>query len=265
MSARVEARIVDPGALTPNEQEALIDALYPVQAEIFDGVSRAAFARTVVRSSALRTRVQVFRARGRVVGYAAWHVFDCEVQGRPASAVRCEAGLLREYRGGTRFGWFFAREAARVLLTSPGRPLYGVSCATSPATYRIVARSAHRVWPHWSKPTPPPLAALMEQMAAKFQLRPVDPSRPGVYHVGWRTREVAREVARWRACEHPASRLYLERNPDYGEGHGLLILVPMSPIDLLLGAAGLARHKLGRTLGRVVAAVRPAAAKETVR
>ncbi|MEX1368988.1 MAG: hypothetical protein AB1Z98_38030 [Nannocystaceae bacterium] len=265
MSAAVVSSIVDPGALGPTEQEALIDELYGVQQEIFDGVSRETFAGYVVRSSAQRTRIQVFRADGRVVGYAALHVFDCEVGGRACVAVRCEVGLRREIRGGSRFGWLFAREAARLLLSSRGRPIYGLSCATSPATYRILTRSAHRVWPHWSRPTPASLAVLMDELATRFELRPVDPSRPGVYHVGWKTRETAREVARWRACEHPASRFYLGRNPGYREGHGLLLLVPMRPVDVLLGVAGLARHRLGRATKLALGAARTTMTTETSR
>lgn len=257
MSVRAIAEVVDPGALDADEQEALIDELYAVQQEIFDGVSREAFACYVVRSTAERTRIQVFRAGGRAVGYAALHVFDCEVAGRPGAAVRCEVGLEREYRGGSRFGWFFAREAARLLLSSRGRPIYGLSCATSPATYRILERGTREVWPHWSKPTPPALAASMAQLATRFELRPVEPSRPGVYHVGWKTRETPGEVASWHGCEHPASRFYLERNPGYAQGHGLLLLVPMRPVDLLHSMAGLAKHGLRRAVRQRLAAARP--------
>lgn len=253
-NAITRTSVVDPSALDPSACEAFIDELYAVQCVIFDGVSRDDFARYVVRSPAARTRIEVYRAGPDVVGYAAMHMFDCEVAGRRSTVVRCEVGLLREYRGQTRFARFFIRETLGLLLRAPGRPIFGLSCATSPGTYRTLARHAHEVWPHWSRETPPSLVALMDELAAKFHLHPVDADRPGVYHVGWQTRESEAEVLRWRTSPNLASRFYLERNPGYGEGHGLLVLVPMSPGDFVGSVARVVTHYLRRMVRRQLSA-----------
>ncbi|MEM9463281.1 MAG: hypothetical protein AAGF11_54570 [Myxococcota bacterium] len=124
--------------------------------------------------------------------------------------------------------------------------IWGLSCATNPATYRTIARNADQVWPHWEHPTPPELQQLMKELAEQFRLRAVDPDRPGVYHVGWRTRQNESEDLRWRSCTHPASQLYLRRNPGYTEGHGLLLLVPLTPMGLVRTSLRLVAHAIRR-------------------
>lgn len=250
MSARAQASVVDTHALDEAALEALVDELYEVQREIFDGVSRDAFARYVVRSSAERTRIEVYRAQGRVVGYAAWHMFERRVQQRVCAIVRCEVGLLRAYRGQTRFGWFFTKEALGQLMRAPTTDIYGLSCATSPGTYRTISAHVPEIWPHWSRPTPPHLAELLETLADEFGLQPVDPERPGAYHVGWRTRETDDEAARWRASDDPATRYYLEHTPGYREGHGFLFLVPMNARRFAQSVANLVTRRLRRSMRR---------------
>jgi len=249
MTEPLTHQIVDPLALTSTERARFTDELYRAHDRIFAGVDRATFAAYVVDSPAARTRIQVFRSGEQIVGYAAFHAFESTAGGRPALVLRAEVGLLPEYRRGTRMGWFLARECIHCILRSPGRSVYGLSCATNPATYRTLAKHTDQVWPHWQQPTPDDVQQLMTELAEQFQLRSVDDDRPGVYHVGWQTRQSEDEALGWKNCQHPASRLYIDRNPDYAEGQGLLVLVPLTRLGLVRTCMRLIETKLRRRFG----------------
>lgn len=243
--------IIDPSTLSPNAREAFTAELFAAHCRIFAGVDRATFAAYVVDSPAERTRIQVFRDEGEIVGYAAFHAFEREHEGRPCLVLRTEVGLLPAYRRGTRMGGFLVREVMGVLLRNPGRAVYGLSCATNPASYRALTRDCDRVWPHWERPTPPATAALMTSLAERFGLEPVEGACPGVYHVGWKTLQDEHERRQWRACSHPASQLYVQRNPGYSEGHGMLILIELDPLGMLRCGLRLLARQLGRAWARV--------------
>ncbi len=249
MTTQLTQQIVDPHALTSTERERFTDALYEAHERIFAGVDRASFAAYVVDSPAARTRIQVFRSGEQIVGYAAFHAFESTVGGRPALVLRAEVGLLPEYRRGSRMGWFLARECIRSIMHNPGRTVWGLSCATNPATYRTLAKHTDQVWPHWEQPTPDHIQQLMTELAEQFQLRSVDEDRPGVYHVGWQTRQSEQEALGWEKCQHPASKLYIDRNPDYADGQGLLLLVPLTRLGLVRCCMRLIETKIRRRFG----------------
>ncbi|MEM7156319.1 MAG: hypothetical protein AAF799_25925 [Myxococcota bacterium] len=240
------AEIVDPHALSATERERFTDDLYAAHNRIFAGVSRAEFAAYVVDSPAEYTRIQVLRVDEEIVGYAAFHAFERDVEGGPALVLRAEVGMLAAYRRQSRCAWFLAGESLRAIMRHPGRMVWGLSCATNPATYRTLARHADQVWPHWQEPTPSREQKLMDELAEDFQLRPVDPQRPGVYHVGWQTRQSTGETRDWRDCPHPASQLYLQRNPQYTAGHGLLLLVPLTKMGLFRAFGRIITNRIRR-------------------
>ena len=125
MSSPPSADVVDPKTLSQEERDRLADELYAVHTRIFAGVDRAAFGRYVVDSTAERTEIMRHRnSAGEVVGYLAMHVFDRQLNGRPTTVLRAEAGLLRDYRGGNANASFITRVALRELLRHPGRPTY---------------------------------------------------------------------------------------------------------------------------------------------
>ncbi len=80
----------------------------------------------------------------------------------------------------------------------------------------------------------------MEELAAEFGLEKVDAARPLVRKVGWKTRETEAEREYWQHCDKPAARFFIEANPGYVEGHGLVTVVPVTAAILL---------RLFRTLG----------------
>ena len=73
----------------------------------------------------------------------------------------------------------------------------------------------------------------MEELAAEFGLEKVDEARPLVRKVGWKTRETEAEREYWQTCDKPTARFFIEANPGYVEGDGLVTVVPVTASNML--------------------------------
>ncbi len=226
--------VIVPKSLSPDERQRLTDALYAVHQQIFDGVERESFAKYVVESKAEQTWIQVHKNdAGDIVGYFAMHVFEKPLNGVMTAVFRAEAGSLRAYRGAntnTRFGFALVM---KYLMRHPGRPAYYMGSLVHPSSYALLAKYCGDVWPRREQPVPPELLAFMDGLATEFGLEKVDAAHPLLRHVGWRTRESEVEQDYWRQCDKPAARFFVEANPGYVDGHGLVTLVPATVANIL--------------------------------
>jgi len=235
--------VVIPSTLHGSAREAFIDSLYSVHSRIFDGVDRDAFIHYVVDSPADETRILVHRdEHGEVFGYFAAHYFRRVFRGRPAIIARGETGVLRERRGHASHLQFGLAEVIRVAARNRGVPFYYLGCLVHPTSYHIVCKYVRPVWPSVDTPPDAELRALMSELGDSFGLPRVGED-PLVRQVGWRTRDTEAERAFWRRCDKPDVRFYLEQNPGYDEGHGLLTLVPLSGPVIASAAARIAQEK----------------------
>lgn len=247
--------ILDPSTLPAQEIEALVSSLYAVHCEIFDGVSREEFARYVVRSSAEQTRIQVSYGEGGVVaGYIATHAFRRKLRSELVTINRAEAGLRRPYRGNSSPSSFLLSWLLKKRWEFPGAQYY-LGCLVHPSSYAGFARAAATLWPAPGVEVPEDLRALMLELAEEFHLPLVDPARPLVRQVGWITRDTEAERRYWQQCELAAPRFYIEQNPTYGQGHGLLTLVPLDAASLTRSTVNWGAARLKKTLQRTVGAL----------
>jgi hypothetical protein len=234
MSRIVNTEVIVPKSLSPEARGELIDALYAVHNQIFDGVERQSFAKYVVESKAEHTWVQVHQNEaGKIVGYFAFHIFERQLGGVPTAVFRAEAGTLREYRGGNVNARFALALALRYLLKNPGRRVYYLGSLVHPSSYAQFAKYCGEVWPRRDVQTPVEVQSFMEELASEFGLETVDEARPLVRKVGWKTRETEAEREYWQHCDKPAARFFIEANPGYVEGHGLVTVVPVTAATIL--------------------------------
>jgi hypothetical protein len=225
--------VVIPSKLDAAARHGFIDALYRVHCEVFDGVTRDSFAKYVVESQAEQTWINVHRDdAGQIVGYFALHVFERELGGQASAIFRAEAGTMRTHRGGntnTRFG---LRLALPYLLRHPGRRVYYLGSLVHPSSYCLFARLFDVVWPSSRHPPPPAVLNFMDELANSFGLERVSAGNPLTRHVHWITRDSEVERHYWRQCDKPAARFFIEANPGYGEGDGLVTLVRVDAHNL---------------------------------
>lgn len=246
---------LDPHTLSAPERDALVDALYAVHCEIFDGVDRAEFRRYVIESSADENRIQVsYGEAGDVAGYVAAHSFRRKLGGELVAINRAEAGLRRAYRGDGSPANFLISRLVRGRWDFAG-PQYYLGCLVHPSSYTAFAHHAPVLWPARDVEIPPDLFDLMMRLADEFHLDAVDPARPLVRKVGWITRDTEGERRYWQNTDLPAPRFYLEQNPTYHLGHGLLTVVPLDHANLVGSVANWGAKKLKKALHRTVGAL----------
>ena len=251
----VRNEIVDPATLDESAIDALVTALYSVHTEIFDGVSREEFARYVVKSPAKKTRIQLsYGENGELAGYLAMHAFRPTLRAEECTVLRAEAGLRRAYRGNASTAGFAISNLLATKWEYSG-PLFYLGCLVHPSSYTIFANNAPAVWPAPGVEIPEELLDLMMRLGEEFHLEMVDPARPLVRKVGWITRDTEAERRYWQSCDLPGATFYLEQNPGYVNGHGLLTLLPLDPLSTakLVFNTGASRLKkaVHRAVGRI--------------
>lgn len=221
-----KSAIVVPSKLDPAARQEFIDALYKVHCEVFDGVSRDSFAKYVVESPAEHTWINVHRNdAGEIVGYFALHVFERELAGKASAIFRAEAGTLRAYRGGNTNMRFGLKLGVPYLLRYLGRRFYYLGSLVHPSSYCLFAKHFDVIWPSSRHPPPPAVLAFMDELANSFGLERVSPDNPLTRQVHWITRDSEVERNYWRNCDKPAARFFIEANPGYSEGDGLVTLI----------------------------------------
>lgn len=226
--------VITLNTLSAEERRQLAEELFPIHQQVFDVSERESFARFVIDSKAEHTWIQRHKNEaGETVGYVALHVFERQIDGQPVAVFRAAAGSLRAYRGGSITMRFGLKRLLCYLLKNPGRQLYYLGALVHPSSYTLMAHHFGTLWPRREQGTPPKLLAFMDVLAREFGLERVSPEQPLVRRVGWRPRDTEAEREYWQHCDKPASRFYLEANPGYVEGHGLLTLVPLSAANVM--------------------------------
>lgn len=248
--------VVCPQKLDASAKEQLIERLYSVHTRIFDGVDRETFVSYVVDSAADHTYVQVHEnAAGEAVGYFALHFFEKTMDGRKITVMRGEVGMISEYRGNNINARFALDQVLRYMLRNWDREIYCFACPVHPSSYSQAVRYADQVWPSHKEETPAEVVGLLQDLAREFGIRPVKKENPLVCKVGWRTRDTAADRAYWLQKSGDAAQFYLRQNPGFVEGHGLLMVAPISLGCVLRGMGRFARAKISRGLRNVVTAM----------
>lgn len=247
-------------AMAPEARDALARELYAVHAQIFAGLDFEGFRDYVVERPSWRTWIYTKQnAAGHLVGYTSLHFFRTELEGRPCTVLRMEAGTLPAWRGRDLTMVHGLIRLMRVWLNEPWRRFCIFAALTHPSSYTHLSHYAPVVWPHVSRPhIPPRVMGILEELADRFGLERIDPANPLVRKVDWITLESPEERQRWSNSRRPDTRFYLAQNPGYGQGHGLATYIPVNG-GLILRA--MLRFLVGRagSLSRMVFGQLPAA------
>lgn len=222
-------------AMSRDEREVLTRDLFAVHAQIFTGLSYEEFRSYVVERDAWRTWIYVkHNSQGQVVGYTSIHAFRLIVENRLSTVIRMEAGTLPAYRGRDLTMVYGCLRLLRVWVQHPWRRFCIFAALTHPSSYTFLAHYAPVIWPHATHPEiPPHILNRMEELAGCFDLERVDPANALVRHVNWITLETAEERQRWLNSRRRDTRFYLQQNPGYVDGAGMLTYIPFNGVILM--------------------------------
>jgi hypothetical protein len=249
MTEIFSAERIDPSELEAHQREALSAKLYEIHQRVFAGLDKAAFDHYVVNSAAQKTRILLYRNRRMdLIGYFGVHRFEKDVDGQPVVVFRAEVGLLPEYRQRDANLTFCWSEATRYKLLHPGKHVYLFFVPVSPSSYAVAARYMHKVYPDRHTKIPADALRLMTQLALQFGLPAVEDENPLVRKVGWITLATRQEQDFWRSTRNPYVRFYVDANPKFSEGNGLLTLIPLTLGNTLLSLFGVGLHVLKKKL-----------------
>lgn len=240
-------------AMAPEAREALARDLYAVHAQIFAGLDYPGFRDYVVNRDSWRTWIYTkHNAAGHLVGYTSLHFFRMQLEGRPCTVLRMEAGTLPAWRGRDLTMVHGLIRLMRVWLNEPWRRFCIFAALTHPSSYTHLSHYAPVVWPHASRrEMPARILGILEELAGHFGLERVDANNPLIRKVDWITLESQEEQQRWRNSRRPDTRFYVEQNPGYAQGHGLTTYIPVNGalivramVRFLVGRAGTLRRAI---------------------
>ncbi len=218
-----------PARMSPEARQALSQRLFAIHSQIFDGVSPDAFHRYVVEPATRRTKIYLLtNGAGQDVGYLTFQQFDVQPSRRKHTVFRTEVGMLPAYRGKNTAMRVLSREITLQYFRSGFRRSWFLATPIHPNPYCVIVNQGLRIWPRPEKKTPAPVRRIMNQLSQALDLKAVD-AHPYRRQVGWRVKLTPFEIERVRQRTDPASQFYLSQNPQFDQGDGMLILVPIAP------------------------------------
>jgi len=181
----------------------------------------------LINSKADESKVALFMDGDDLVGYCAAHRFMMKLKGKRIAVFRAEAGLLANYRGSNATFSFGFKEALSYKLFHPFQESYYLGTFVHPSIYRLMTKYFPIVYPNYRYETPPHMKQLMLDLVELYKAPAADSENPFIRKVGWITADSDEERRRWQESDHADARFFLTENPGYGEGHGLVTLIPM--------------------------------------
>ena len=233
-----------PAKMSNTDKNHLTDRLFTIHKEIFEGVSKEQFRKYVIEPDSRLTRIRVYKDReGNEVGYLSFQVFETGKRRRDPLVVRTEVGFLPNFRRYNITLPTLIKDAVKYQLSTLGRKAYFLATPVHPTPYRLGLAQLPEVWPRPDQPTPESIQAVFNQLTNALKIQKSETGSRFTCKVGWKVKESQVLKDRIMSRKDPVTRFYLEHNPDYTEGNGLLMLVPLTFQTYFKGFQGLARKK----------------------
>ncbi len=231
MSKVVCAETICPSMLTDAARQKLSESLYDVHKRIFKGLDESGFDHYVVNSPANATKIFIYRNKPEkeIIGYFAVHRFEKFINDKLLVIFRAEAGLVPEYRRkNANISFWLLKEAIKFKIFHPSRAVYILVSPINPSAYALLVKHIYKIHPRYNSVIPSEVEKLMMRLADEFGLEMVDENNPLIRKVGWITQATDKEKTFWQSSTDPHVRFYIDSNPDFNKGNGLLTLVPLT-------------------------------------
>ncbi|MBC2706172.1 MAG: hypothetical protein HF977_00335 [ANME-2 cluster archaeon] len=235
MTKVISAETIYPFKLSFEARQNLSKSLYDVHKCIFEGLNEKEFDHYVVNSPSKVSKILIYRNKKKeIIGYFAVHAFEKIINDKQLIIFRAEAGLLPEYRHQNADICFWLKEAIKFKILHPRKEIYFLASPVNPSVYAVFAQYIHKLYPKYNTIIPLEIEDLMMNLADEFGLEIIDKKNPLIRKIGWITKATEAEKKFWQKSKNPHLKYYIESNPDFSEGHGFLILVPLSFLNGLI-------------------------------
>ncbi|NNK77286.1 MAG: hypothetical protein HKP40_01105 [Litoreibacter sp.] len=229
----VSTRVIVPENISAPERVALSRQIYEVHRKIFSGTSAEEFHLHVLEPAAEATVIQLYLTSDcDIVGYCAFHRYWRRLKGRNVIVLRAEAALMPQYRGrGTTFGFGMIRAFVEKL-RHPFTPVYYLGTLVHASSYHLFCKYFGQVFPSPDFEAPIEVQDQARALIDSFPDPAVTGADPFIREVGWVTIETEQERELNKRGNQRDVQFYLERNPGYLKGHGLVVFVPITVVNI---------------------------------
>ncbi|MCB9232165.1 MAG: hypothetical protein H6581_10905 [Bacteroidia bacterium] len=249
MKSPFNIQIIHPATLSNPEKADLTDRLYLIHQQIFQGVSKADFRKYVIEPNSKLTRIRLYQDQeGNDAGYMSFQVFETGKSRRDPYVIRTEVGFLPNYRRYNLTLPTLIKNAFAFQLRHPGRKAYFLATPVHPTPYRLGLAQLPEVWPHPEKQMPAKIKSTFDFLKERLHIQSAETGSEFTCKVGWQVKESQVLADRIASRKDPWIQYYLQHNPDYAKGNGMLMLVPLTAKTYLKGFAGLLQKKLQRAI-----------------
>ena len=208
----------------------LINKLYKILCQVFEGYSRRYFEQHILRRAG-ETQVKVlYGANQQVAGFISYGVMQHNIQGEIHAIFDGGVVVDLEYSGGgkelalTAFGF-----ALQYKLRHPTHKLGAFLKATTPTMYHLLATSGP-MYPHPDTPTPSSILALVQELSRQRGYN-CSEENPWLFPAP----KNVKFLYGHRLHKHTNSRYkkyFLEQNPGYLDGDLLLAYMPLDFLSM---------------------------------
>ncbi len=170
-----------------------------------------------------------------IIGYFAVHRFEKFINDKLLVIFRAEAGLVPEYRQkNANISFWLLKEAIKFKIFHPSRAVYFLVSPINPSMYTVLVKYIYKIYPRYNSVIPSEVEKLMMRLADEFGLEMVDENSPLIRKVGWITQATDKEKTFWQSSTDPHVRFYIDSNPNFNKGNGLLTLIPLTFLNLFI-------------------------------
>lgn len=203
----------------------LLDILHPVASKIFV-IKRAALAKSIFYQNSSNTNLYLFFRDKKVVGFNLVNIYEYNYKGSDYSFFRFTSGLLPKYRGQSNVQKIGFVEAFRYAASHPLRKIFYLGPLIHPSSYAVACKVSNKVYPSLKQPeVPKKYFDLMVTVADILGFEKVEGESPLIRDTKITTLEDENYVPK-RISNR--AKFFMDLNPNYTEGYGLVTMVPMS-------------------------------------
>lgn len=223
----LQARLLAVADLTPATRA----AMYRLYRRYYEATSASRFFADLAGKDQL---ILLYDRQRQLRGFSTLQTFTEPYRGRRCRILYSGDTVIDHRHWGEQalaFRWI--RHAGTVKAAEPDTPLYWLLIVKGHRTFRYLPAFARAYYPHWERPTPAPLQALMDRLGARLFGADYRPER-GIVEFAVSRGQLRPEWAepRPQSLARPEVRFFLQRNPGYRHGDELLCLTELAPDNL---------------------------------
>ncbi|MBL7749301.1 MAG: hypothetical protein JNM19_17815 [Chitinophagaceae bacterium] len=171
-----------------------------------------------------------------LAGFCTGTAYPLTISKKRITVLRSAFGLREDYREGNfpLQGLFF--KYIRRKLKAPFSPMYVAGFMANPLMYAMICRYSLNCYPRPGKKIPAAIFALKHELTRSLPPQSTG-SHPFVMRIHFQVALLKSDISRIHQSKDPYVKYFTEINPHYQQQHGVLVLVPVSWLNILYTTA----------------------------